>query len=910
MPCGRASILPDRLVLPENAYLMIETDRLIQQAAAHSRYLTMQLQARSWLATRIAPFLDRPLERADLQAFLDSEALTENNLAPRLRQLRAFVYAHVMVRDLAGLAVLHEVTGAMTLLAELSVETAQRVLHAQLVERYGTPRNAAGQAQDLIVIGMGKLGGAELNVSSDIDLIFVFPEDGETDGTRSIGAFEFFSRLGRALIAAISEPTGEGFVFRVDMRLRPNGDSGPLVANFDMLEQYFVSQGREWERYAWIKARALTGDHHDGLEAIARPFVFRKYLDFGAFNAMRALHAQIRREVARRDMADNIKLGPGGIREIEFIAQVFQLIRGGRDEGLRVRPTLQVLAALAQRGIMPDDTVGELSAAYDFLRRLEHRIQYLDDAQTHMLPASPEDRLRVAQAMGFGSVEALHAALDAHRTIVSRHFEAAFADPSAGQTQPDNAWPAEPEVDTTQQALAELGFKEPETLARHLHAFRDGPRYRAMSEEARLRLDALAPRVLALCAEQSNADETLVRVIALFEAICRRSAYVALLQQYPQALSRVITLMSASSWAARYLTLHPLLLDELLDNRNTQDAVNAVRFAAELASTMDAQKNDTERQLDLMRELHHAQVFRLLCSDLAGEQTVEHLSDRLSELADIVLAETLRQCWTKLGKEGAPPFAIVGYGKLGGKELGYASDLDIIFLHDDPDPDAQVVYSRLAQRINSWLSNRTPAGQLFETDLRLRPNGDSGFLVSSLVAFEQYQREAAWVWEHQALTRARFCAGDASLGARFEQLRRDLLCSPRDVSKLRGEVAAMRRKMMDAHANKGEGFELKHDAGGLIDVEFIVQYLVLAHAHEWPDLADNVGNIALLKRAAAVGLLPVEIALAAADAYRNLRHAQHALRLNEKGSRSTSDSHEAERAAIDALWNCVFEQRS
>jgi [glutamine synthetase] adenylyltransferase / [glutamine synthetase]-adenylyl-L-tyrosine phosphorylase len=891
---------------------MNQTDQYIARASEHSRFLQTQLTARPWLAPRVAKLLDRPLERADLLAFLDEEPLTDANLGQRLRRLRAYVYAHAMVRDLNGLAPLPEVTGAMTMLAEIAVETSQRVLTAQLAERHGLPCNAAGEEQALIVIGMGKLGGGELNVSSDIDLIFVYPEDGETDGPRPIGAFEFHSKLGRAMIAAISEISAEGFVFRVDMRLRPNGDSGPLVANFDMLETYFISQGREWERYAWIKARALTGSRHEELDAIARPFVFRKYLDFGSINAMRALHAQIRREVARREMADNIKLGPGGIREIEFIAQVFQLIRGGRDAGLRVRPTLQVLDALAVRGLMPDSTVAELNAAYDFLRRLEHRIQYLDDAQTHMLPASPDDRLRVAGSMGFLTTEALMAALDAHRVIVSRHFDGVFSEPAAEESSPEgnagSAWTSDAD-DSIGDTLKSLGYHDYQQLCVRLRSFRDGSRYRTISEEARSRLDAIVPRVLALAATRPNPDQTLIRSIELLEAICRRSAYLALLQQYPQALARVVELVSSSSWAASYLNNHPLLLDELLDSRNLTEHTDSARFAAELSLSLDALGDDTERQMDLMREAHHAQLFRMLNRDLAGDLTVEALSDKLSELADIVLGETLKQCWKKLAKRHSEThrFAIIGYGKLGGKELGYASDLDIVFLHDDPDPEAQPIYARLAQRINTWISSRTSSGLLFETDLRLRPNGDSGLLVSSLEAFEEYQRSSAWVWEHQALTRARFCAGNQGVGARFERMRHDLLCQPRDITKLREEVMAMRKKMMDAHANKGEGFQLKHDAGGLVHVEFLVQYLVLAYAHQWPELAANVGNIALLKLAANVGLLPADIAHDAANAYRELRRAQHALRLNEHDSRIDDDSLAGAREAVERLWQCVFE---
>lgn len=889
-------------------------DDLIAATARYSNYFARQLTARPWLAARIGEVLERPLEREDMEAFLaDGPALDAETLGPRLRRLRAWVHGHAMVRDLAGLAPLQEVMDAMSLLAEVAVAGAAEVLTRDLATRHGLPRNAEGVLQPLIVVGMGKLGGGELNVSSDIDLIFVYPEDGETDGPKPISAFDFHTRLGRALIGALAEQTAEGYVFRVDMRLRPNGDSGPLVANFEMLENYFISQGREWERYAWIKARALTaGEYRAELEAISRPFVFRKYLDFGTFNAMRGLHAQIRREVTRRDMADNIKLGPGGIREIEFIAQVFQLIRGGRDTALQIRPTLRVLDLLSQRGQMGDDAVAELTAAYDFLRRLEHRIQYLEDAQTHMLPENELARAKLAQAMGCENFAALLTVLDGHRRLVGRHFDAVFSDPAAQDHALDPVWSGACEGDNTRSCLERLKFHDAETSAQRLQAFRNGARLRSLGEESRARLDALMPRVLELAAARPNPDETLTRSIDLLEAICRRAAYLALLQQYPQALARVVELVSASSWAATYLTQHPLLLDELLDSRSKPDTFDlqtlAARAARELREQMDALGEDTERQMDVMREYHHAQVFRLLTRDLAGLLTVETLSDCLSLLGDIVLEETLRLCWRKLGKRHADThrFAILGYGKLGGKELGYASDLDLVFVHDDPDPDCQPVYARLSQRINTWLDSHTQAGHLFETDMRLRPNGDAGLIVVSLEAFEKYQRENAWVWEHQALTRARFCAGNKEVGQKFERLRHELLCQPRDVAKLREEVLAMRKKMADAHANKGEGFELKHDAGGLIDIEFIVQYLVLAHAHQWPELAGNIGNIALLKLAGNVGLLPADLAHAGADAYRELRRAQHALRLNQQRSRIHDGSLQPQRDAVVMLWRFIF----
>jgi [glutamine synthetase] adenylyltransferase / [glutamine synthetase]-adenylyl-L-tyrosine phosphorylase len=870
------------------------------------------MQARPALATETAAGLDMPLNRAELESWLAEAALTEDNLKPALRRLKQRAYARICARDLACKAPLTEVTEAMTLIAETTVAAALRVLQESLAARYGVPRSGDGKAQQLIVIGMGKLGGRELNVSSDIDLIFIYPEDGETDGGRAISNFEFFARLGKQLIAAIAEVTGDGQVFRVDMRLRPNGDSGPLACSFEMLENYFITQGREWERYAWIKARPLTGERLDELEAIRRPFVFRKYLDFGTINAMRELHTQIRREVAKKDMADNIKLGPGGIREIEFIAQVFQLIRGGRDRGLQIKPTTQVLSLLVDRGQLGLDTVVELTTAYDFLRRLEHRLQYLDDAQTHSLPVTLEDRELVAQAMGFASFEALAMELDDHRQNVSRHFEAVFADPNDTNHALDRVWQG-PDDDGQADELTRLGFGDATAARSRLAGIRAGSRYQQLSEVARGRFDALVPRLIEAAAAMANADTVLSRGLDLLEAVSRRAAYLALLQQYPQALQWVAKIVGSSSWAADYLNRHPVLLDELLDARLLEVTPDWPTFRGQLAQTLDDVEPDTERQMDLLREAHHAQVFRLLTQDLSGLLTVEHLADHLSELADIMVDLALKLAWRKLLKRhvATPRFAVISYGKLGGKELGYASDLDIVFLFDDPAPEAAEIYSRLATRLNTWLSAQTSAGQLFETDLRLRPNGDSGLVVSSMAAFRQYQLESAWLWEHQALTRARFTAGDPDVGAAFEHIRCEVLCQKRDLAKLREEVLAMRQRMLDAHAGKSahlrESFDLKHDPGGLVDVEFIVQYLVLGHAWRYHELTANKGNIALLAMAAEKGLIPADLAEIVRNAYREYRRMQHGLRLNNQPGRVDPAAVATKVAAVRALWQTVFE---
>jgi len=819
--------------------------------------------------------------REQIAAALEGAARDdEAALKRRLRRLRMRVLLRVMARDLAGSANLDEVCGTMSDLAELQIAAAQ--------EWTG--------ARDLVVVAMGKLGGRELNVSSDVDLIFLHPEGADASA---------LERAGKKLIALLSEINEDGFAFRVDMRLRPYGDAGPLVTGFDALETYFVAQGREWERYAWIKARPLTGGGHDELAGIVRPFVYRKYLDYTTLAAMRNLHAEVRREVARRDLAEHVKLGPGGIREIEFVAQALQLVRAGRDPALAVRPTLEALARLGERGLLPADAVGELSAAYAFLRNTEHRLQYLDDLQTHTLPADPEDRARIAQMCGCAAWDEFAARLQAHRDAVQRHFQSVFAEAQAAQGL--DVW--QEDRDAVARALAAGGFHDAEASADRLAAVRRSQRYVLLPADSRRRVDALVPALAAAAAKCADPDATLARGLDLIEAIARRAAYLALLAEHPEALERVTKIVAVSSWAAQFVTRHPLLLDELLDDRMLYAAPDWAEFERALRPALAAAQGDPERQMDVLREQHQAQVFRLLTQDLAGLLTVEKLADHLSELADRVLGTTLELCWEQLRTRHreAPRFAVVAYGKLGGKELGYASDLDLIFLYDDADERAAENYARLAQRLNHWLTTRTSSGALFETDLRLRPSGEAGLLVSSIEAFAQYQESSAWVWEHQALTRARACAGDSSVGASFEEIRRRILVRPRDAATLAKEVLAMRERMHASHPNTSGLFDVKHDRGGMIDLEFIVQYLVLAHAARHAELTGNLGNIALLGIAARLGLIAQDLAEQCREAYREFRRIQHALRLGgAQYARVPPEVVEPRAAAVRALWAAVL----
>ena len=889
---------------------------LLSRASDYSRWLRARLDARADLAEWLSATLDKPVARDEMRDFLADGFATEEALKRQLRRLRERVFARVMVRDLGGLAdltevtgTLTEVTGTLTVLAEEAVQAALDFHHADLAGVHGEPLDAEGRPQRMMVVGMGKLGGGELTASSDIDLIFVYAEDGETAGPRRLSNHEFFTRLGKRLINAIDDKTGDGYVFRVDMRLRPYGDGGPLASSFAMLEDYFYTQAREWERYAWIKGRALTGDRIDELEALRIPFVFRKYLDFGAFGSMRDLHAQIRREVARKDMADNVKLGPGGIREIEFVAQVFQLIRGGRLPSLQMRPTRALLHQLAAYGLIPADQAEEMESTYVFLRNVEHRLQYLDDAQTQTLPGGDEDRARLAVAMGFADWPAFETHLAGLRKRIAGYFEQVFGAPQEDQSGHPLAGLCEVAEDEAAERLAAAGYPDPAAALALVRNLVESSRYAGLPAGNKTMLDGLLPPLIQVAGSFANAQDTLARILALLEAIARRGPYLALLREYPQSLRQVARIVSSSPWAAQYLTQQPRLLDELLDARQLLAPPDWPRLAEDLRQRLAGHAGDVERQMDELRHFKQSETFRLLAQDLAGLWTVEKLSDHLSDLADLLVQATLDLVWDTLPRKhrDQPAFAVVAYGKLGGKELGYASDLDIVFLYDDPHPDAQDLYAKLGKRLNTWMGTHTAAGILFETDLRLRPDGASGLLVSSLEAFEDYQMTHAWTWEHQALTRARFCCGDRAVGERFAAIREAVLAQARDAEKLRAEVLEMRQKMLDGHPNASGLFDLKHDRGGLVDVEFAVQYLVLSQAAAHPEMTANVGNIALLKRAGELGLIPLEIGIAAGDAYRELRRRQHALKLQgAEQARAEQGGLGQEILAVRALWTQVF----
>jgi [glutamine synthetase] adenylyltransferase / [glutamine synthetase]-adenylyl-L-tyrosine phosphorylase len=902
--------LTDILEAPE---LNSEDEKYIAHAVQCSPFIKRLLIRDEELLIDIIQHLRVPMTAKWMQDWLAQQPIADENILKRiLRQLRQRAILRVIVRDLNGLCSLHEVIQTVSALAEVTVNTALHQ-HTQWLEAvHGTPIGESGAKQSLIVIGMGKLGGYELNVSSDIDLIFAFEEDGETNGQRALSNLDFFSRLGKKLIAAIDDVTEDGFVFRVDMRLRPYGSEGPLACSFAMMEEYYQNMGREWERYAWIKGRVIAGPE-EKLGKLLKPFVFRKYLDFGAFASMRDLKVQIQRDVNRRDMHDNIKLGRGGIREVEFIAQVFQLIRGGQDASLQIKPTLAVLEVLKNKGLLPAQVVVELTEAYIFLRNLEHRLQYVEDAQTQELPKSDEARARIALAMNFANWDGLLNVLERHREDVDRHFREVFSDPDEQQNslqtnQAIEIWQGSvPELAIINH-LRNLGYIDTQETLRRLNALQQSSRYKQLPELSRQRFNALMPAAIALSAVQPNPDITLTRVGDLLDGICRRASYLALLAEYPDALSLLVKLASASPWLIQYLSQHPILLDELLDTRNLYAEPDFSAMRAELLRRLSDVPGDVERQMDIMRDFKHASTFRFAVKDVIGELTLERLSDYLSELADLILQTTIETVWPnlKIKHRDQPRFAIIGYGKLGGKEMGYTSDLDIIFLYDDDASQASDVYARFGQRINNWLSSLTSAGILYETDLALRPDGASGLLVSDIEVFKDYQEHKAWLWEHQALTRARFVAGDAAIGKRFDEIKNSVIRQTRDLNKLRGEVLAMRDKMLAGHSNKSGLFDLKHDRGGIIDVEFIVQYLVLAHAHQYPELTQNIGNIALLQLLAKLHLIDARLAEKTVSAYRQYRAKQHAIGLQGQAARIEVKEVAQQAVGVRTLWDSVF----
>jgi glutamate-ammonia-ligase adenylyltransferase len=860
--------------------------------------------------------------------------VTEAQFLHDLRKWRQREMVRIAWRDLAGWAHLEETLADLSSFADTAIAVACEFARRGLVARYGEPRSASGVIQPLVVVGMGKLGGCELNFSSDVDLVLLFPEAGETDGARAICNEEFFTRLGQGLVRMLESPTQDGIVLRVDLRLRPFGDSGPPVASFASFEDYLPRHGRDWERYAYVKARPITAaDRYEEIEAAAvRPFVYRRYLDFGVFESLREMQSLIAREVERRELAEHVKLGPGGIREIEFIVQAFQLIRGGRDRRLQTPSLLKALAILADTRLLPANVIADLRAAYVYLRRLENRLQMLGDAQVHRLPDDTVSQGRIAMAMGVTDWPALLQELNRHRVRVSTHFRFVVfggGDSRQGSVQIDlgRFWESGAQTAVLTESLARAGFAEAAEAARILLELRGSFLVRKLDEPGRKRLQGLLPVLLSDIAASGAQLPVLRRVLQIIEAIGQRSAYFALLQESSAARARLVELCGHGDFLAQQIASHPLLLDELIDERLLAGVNERTELTQQLALRMQlVEGDDPERQVEALRDFQRAAIFRVGVADLTGRLPVMQVSDRLTDIAELIVERAMQLSWqqitaqfgTPLCDEGAGPrpvrVAAAGYGKLGGMELGYSSDLDLVFLHDSRGErqetdasrpiDNQVFFVRLAQRIVHLLTMHSAAGRLYEVDVRLRPSGKGGMLVTSVYAFGEYQRKDAWTWEHQALLHARSVAGALELRAEFEAIRMDVLSNYVRRDTLRTEVRTMRERMRKELSRGTESlFDIKQDAGGVADIEFLAQYWSLRWAKDYPPVAlfpDTIRQLESVASANLVHQVNVDLLIVAYQTYRARTH--HLSLMNAKPIVSRGEF-VTERAAVTRIWN-------
>lgn len=869
------------------------------------------------------------------------DAEDDAGLGNILRRIRLREMVRIAWRDLSGRADLAETMADLSDFADACVQQALALLYHRLCLEYGVPTAADGARQHLVVLAMGKLGGRELNFSSDIDLMFAYPQAGETKGrATSISNEDFFVRLCRRLINVIGATTSDGLVFRVDLRLRPYGESGPLVMSFDALESYLQMQGREWERYAWIKARVIAGDKAAGGRLLERlkPFVYRRYLDFGVFESLRDMKQKIAAEVKRKGMKNNVKLGPGGIREIEFFGQIFQLVRGGVTPGLQQRSIQKVLKFLAEENLITPAVCHQLTQAYEFLRNTEHRLQEFSDHQTHKLPTAPLERERLAASLGFENWEAFAQ----HLRTCLQHVHAQFntlLQPRDSETAKDQGqeknyelkslWLGLIENEPGHMVLSDIGFDKPDEVLTLLEHLRRHPSTRALSNEGKKRLDNLIPLVLQETGASDKPLPVLNRIIELVKAIQQRTCYLALLLENPSALAHLVRLAAASPWIVSFLARHPVLLDELLDPRTLYAPPQRQELEHEVRKYLDrAPTHDLEHQIQELCIFKHVNILRVAVADVTGALPLMRTSDHLTDIAETILDQVLELAWNHLiAKHGIPTclldgkscergFAVIAYGKLGGIELGYDSDLDLVFLHAGtegqtkggarPIDNAQF-FARLGQRVIHILTARTAAGTLYETDMRLRPSGSSGILVSHIEAFRDYQSTKAWTWEHQALVRARFIRGDANLIKPFEHIRNLVLARPRDKKTLQQEVVSMRRRMRKEHLTpEPEVFDLKQDGGGIVDIEFLVQYLVLLRSHEYHELLRWTDNVRMLETLIETGIIEDHTGRLLKKAYLAYRLAAHRLSLQEKPAKVPADRFCDLRKNVQKIWDAFL----
>lgn len=866
----------------------------------------------------------------------------ENGLMRELRYFRRHEMAYIAWRDFT-LAHQSENDWSLeislshlSLLAEALIVESYQWLYKQACIDWGTPKNAQGEAQPMLIIGMGKLGGGELNFSSDIDLIFTYPENGETEGARrSIANAQFFTRLGQKIIKALDQTTFDGFCYRVDLRLRPFGESGPLVMSYAALEDYYQEQGRDWERYAMIKARVMgkeTYSHYQELRQMLRPFVFRRYIDFGAIQALRRMKSMITTEVRRRGLNDNIKLGSGGIREVEFIAQVFQLIRGGREPSLRGRGLLETLEAIKELGQLTTEEVDSLTTGYCFLRRLENLLQAIGDKQTQTLPMDDRDQSRLAFAMGMADWNSLYDEIQLKMKSIHAVFENLIGDDEdESESSIDKSyvelWDMAHNPEVLENILQELNAEQAEQLTRHIIEFKGELKKKTLGPRGREAITHLMPKLFSIVISREDASDTLPRITKLIQAIATRTTYLELLDEHNGALQHLVRLCAASPMVAEQLTRYPILLDELLDINQLYNPIELSQYKVELHEFLARiPEDDMEQQMEALRQFKQVCLLRIAASDIAGGLSLMKVSDHLTYLSEAIVEAVVNQAWLQVTEKFGEPthlegrdskgFAVIGYGKVGGWELGYNSDLDIVFMHDcdvntytngKKEIDGRQFYLRLAQRIIHIFSVRTSSGILYEVDTRLRPSGASGLLVSTSEAFDEYQREDAWTWEHQALVRARMIYGDSLLQDAFNKTRHDILCLERDEKSLQKDVAEMREKMRGHLGGQKAGrFMLKQDAGGITDIEFLAQYLVLNHSHQSPKLTRWSDNVRIFESFSQQDVMDEALSQRLIDAYCVMRNEIHHRNLLGFDADVDESCFTKERETVVNAWNEWF----
>jgi glutamate-ammonia-ligase adenylyltransferase len=849
---------------------------------------------------------------------------TVDDLMFALRDIRRRELVRIGWRDIAEYASLKEVVDTLSCLADAAIQTALATAHRESSREHGEPiGEGSGRKLGLVVLGLGKLGGRELNFSSDVDLLFAYPEPGVTSGPKAISNQEFFIKVGRRLIRILDEITSDGFVFRTDMRLRPNGDSGPLALSFDAIGHYYLTHGREWERYALIKARPVAGDIEDGrnLLELLRPFVYRKYLDFGAFEALRSMKHRIERELIKKNSTGDIKRGPGGIREIEFIVQAHQLIRGGREQRLQTENLGQALTELEVLRLIDTVQAKELRAAYDFLRRTEHRLQAAEDLQTHQLPSDSFQQQQIATASGFRNWATFNHQLDRVLDSVHQRFEALFT--PTGTSNDDHLlewldiWHDSVEIVDAETTLRRQGFSHPGRVLELLEGLRNSRFYHAFSRVGRDRLDRLMPAVLEQCSNSNDPITALTRLISVIEAIGRRSAYLSLLSENPLALSQLITLITASRGINSWISQHPVILDELLDPISSYKVESKEEIELELARKVStANPDDLEVLMDLLREFRQGHTLRLAAADIAKTISQTDVSSVLSDLAESILAQALTISATNRQFEsstfGPHEIGVIAYGKLGSRELGYNSDLDLIFLFNPAIGRDETIlyrhYNRLLQRLIHILTTRTRAGHLYAIDMRLRPDGRSGISINTMESFTSYQLNKAHPWEHQALVRARVIIGNESLKNKFKKVRREVLCLPRNETDLRQSVVDMRKRVIEANCRSSETeYDLKMDQGGLLDIEFLLQYLVLRWANKYPQLVTGRESKTIIQALVDVKILESSDGFQLAEILEGYLKTENALKLQEKPGLIPRSELFDERQWVRSQWRRFLE---